>query len=211
MEGTKFLTMNYDSNFIKEWKEILRERYKDLSFDFQYIGINADGSVTPYSIFPNVFNKAQYGIVFAHYQYLRISNYDNSFFTLFITEDTANSFLHENGWNLSLDSPHTSIYKTLGRTCIIWNNELEIRIYFDGFSILTHIGDCFKLFKEAQKCSTQEELKYLKDIYYKTREIASLNKELFEKQAEIYYKEQAIEGYKDLLNQIRDLVGQKQQ
>ena len=178
-----------------------------------YISIKKDWSVTAIEDSIKSFIDAEYGIVLLSYEYLVQTQYDMSFFTLFITQDGANESVTENGWTLKLSNPTVSTFRSNERCCSIFKGDLCLTIDFlnDYLIIPRKLRDCFKLFKAAQQCTTQRELNFLKELYNKNNEIEALNKRLLNEKMDLHYKEMAIEGYKDLLNQIRDLVGQKKQ
>ena len=71
------------------------------------------------------------------------------------------------------------------------------------------IGICFQAFKAAQNCTTQQELDFLNELLNRNQEIENLNKQLFWEKLNCFYKEKAIEGYKEMLDEIKELVKQQ--
>lgn len=65
---------------------------------------------------------------------------------------------------------------------------------------------CFLLFKNAQNCTTQQELDFLYKISEQGIEIESLNKQLIKEKTDEYYKNKEIEGYKGMLENIKALI-----
>lgn len=68
------------------------------------------------------------------------------------------------------------------------------------------IGICSQAFKAAQNCTTQQELDFLNELLNRNQEIENLNKQLFWEKLNCFYKEKAIEGYKEMLDEIKDIV-----
>jgi len=123
------------------------------------------------------------------------------------------------------DAPITTFNVTRDRSCYIEKRNLKLRIPFkqssanDLLSLLTYknlsslvedgIGICFQAFTAAQNCTTQQELDFLKELLKSNQEIENLNKQLFGEKLNCFYKEKAIEGYKEMLDEIKELVKQQ--
>lgn len=183
------------------------------------------GGSTPSSKFPTVFDHAKYGVVFIHYSYWRVTQEDNSFFILFLKDNELGDTIEENGWRMFFDAPITTFNVTRDRSCYIEKRNLKLRIPFkqssanDLLSLLTYknlsslvedgIGICFQAFTAAQNCTTQQELDFLKELLKSNQEIENLNKQLFGEKLNCFYKEKAIEGYKEMLDEIKELVKQQ--
>lgn len=130
--------------------------------------------------------------------------------------------IEENGWRMFFDAPITTFNVTRSRSCHIEKGNLKLTIHFkqnstnDLLSLLTYkclssfiedkIGICFQAFKAAQNCTTQQELDFLNELLNRNQEIENLNKQLFWEKLNCFYKEKAIEGYKEMLDEIKDIV-----
>lgn len=218
--------MEYNPKKIVEAIDVLRETYEKNKtikiYSIDYIGIREDGGFTPSSKFPTVFDHAKYGVVFIHYSYWRVTQEDNSFFILFLKDNELGDTIEENGWRMFFDAPITTFNVTRSRSCYIEKGNLKLTIHFkqnstnDLLSLLTYkclssfiedkIGICFQAFKAAQNCTTQQELDFLNELLNRNQEIENLNKQLFWEKLNCFYKEKAIEGYKEMLDEIKDIV-----
>ena len=221
--------MEYNPKKIVEAIDVLRETYEKNKtikiYSIDYIGIREDGGSTPSSKFPTVFDHAKYGVVFIHYSYWRVTQEDNSFFILFLKDNELGDTIEENGWRMFFDAPITTFNVTRDRSCYIEKRNLKLRIPFkqssanDLLSLLTYknlsslvedgIGICFQAFTATQNCTTQQELDFLKELLKSNQEIENLNKQLFGEKLNCFYKEKAIEGYKEMLDEIKELVKQQ--
>lgn len=203
--------MNYDLNVLREWAEGLRLMYRELNFyQLKFVGIDKDGNSSPVSSSHIVLRNAQYGVLFANYRYLRITQDDYSFFTLFINGNIYNEYLEENGWRLYLNEPIVKEYITHNRSCIITNlnSKIKLELSFKGLSIQNNMGLCFKYFKIAQLCTTQQELDFLYKMFEQNIEIENLNKQLIKEKVDEYYMNKEIEGYKGILEKINALINE---
>ncbi len=203
--------MNYSRIQIQQMLDSLRETYekngiiKILNID--YIGIEENQIATLPSKFCTVFDNSHYGVIFICYEYLRVSNKDRSFFILFLSDNWIGDTIKENGWTMSFDTPITAINITHGRTCYISKGDLKLSLFFNSiYSVKNKIGMCFLLFKNAQNCTTQQELDFLYKISEQGIEIESLNKQLIKEKTDEYYKNKEIEGYKGMLENIKALI-----
>lgn len=203
--------MNYDVNLLNEWVNGLRTMNGTLHFEkLRYVGIDANGNSTPISSSPMVFREAKYGVLFANYRYLKISQDAFSFFTLFISDNNYNDYLEENGWIMSLDEPITTTYNTNNRICIIKNltSNHNLKLLFRGLSIQENMGKCFKYFKAAQLCTTQQELDFLSELYI-NEESCNFDQQAFKEKVTLYYKGKGVENYKEFLDRIEILISNK--
>lgn len=214
LAGTNIHVMEYNRKKIVEAIDVLRETYERNKtiqiYSIDYIGIGENGGATLPSKFPTVFDGAKYGAVFIHYSYWRISQEDFSFFILFLKNEDIGDAIEENGWKMFFDAPITTFNVTRGRRCYIENNNLKLSIYFNSiFEAKENIATCFQAFKAAQNCTTQQELNFLYELLNRNQEIENLNKQLFNEKLNRFYKEKAIEGYKEMLDEIRTLIEKK--
>lgn len=214
--------MNYDLKQILDWKDYYCSLYekthpkKIYRTTLRYVGIDENLKATELSTSPLVFQNSVYGVVFLEYTYIKQTQDDNSFFALFISEGKANDYIEENGWKMKFDKPIVEFNKTNGRCLLLSKSDLNIEIKFLDWDytnvcwkIESQMGNCFKLFKMAQQCTTQQELNFLLEMFHKDKKIECLNQKLLKEQMNLYYKEETIKGYKEMLDEIKALIENK--
>lgn len=204
--------MNYDVKLLNEWVNGLRIMNGDIHFEkLRYVGIDAENNSTPISSSPMAFREAKYGILFANYRYVRISQDDFSFFTLFVTDGSYNDYLDENGWRMNLDEPITTIYRTNERRCIIkclTKGNLKLELPFEGLSIQENMEKCFKYFKTAQLCTTQQELDFLLEVH-RNAKFNIFDQQAFMEKISLYYKGKGVNNCKEFLDRVKELIKDK--
>lgn len=82
---------------------------------------------------------------------------------------------------------------------------IHLDVDIDGFAKL------YKLIDVLSSCTTKSEAIYLSDIYKKDAEIEMLKNKVSSSAADLHVKKLAIEGYKDLLKSISDIVNSKKE
>jgi len=80
------------------------------------------------------------------------------------------------------------------------------RNHFD----IDEFGEVYKFLISFLNCSSNAEAMYLFEIHKKDKHIDYLSAKVNSLEADLYFKDLAIEGYKELLNSIKNLVSIKQ-
>ena len=212
---------------ISAWIKYVKESNSYTFEETYYLGIKKDWSVTSLENSTACFADAKYGVVILLYKeiYLNLPTFINEdYFTLFVTENGVSETLVENGWTLSMEKSKSVRCQSDIKCYKIFKDNLCLDLSFINahLTIPLVLRDCLETFNKAQRCTTQYDLDNLKkdyeynkefnlwkQLYEKNEEIKELNKRILNAETDLHHKEQAIEDYKDLLIQIKDLIEQK--
>lgn len=179
--------------------------------DFLYVIVKNDNSVvsSQYEPILDATKDIKYVFTFPRISYTPMTNWYVSFLSpliIDINDNIYDNILKEDDWTFEITGQFLG-ERPRSISSTITNKKLGINI--DHYQEARDFPTICSLYGKYKQCKTNNEAKYIQELYYKDCKIESITTENLTLKNDLNIKDKTIEGYKELLNRIDLMVSTK--